>query len=363
MKLSTTVLNPVLYVILLLYFPPCVGVNLFANEILRLKKLIFHLTVCPSGSCVFYIGLKAHSIDFKRVDRIGLYMTFSASIIRRHMGGSTTQHQFPGESSGVERLSRSIPVGRCKPPLSKDRLLTGNGLLHQRWMTLTTQVIFSAVGSMLVLVTILIFVATHDFGQTAHSFKISIKHLANGVWEYAEVRGIIDTAPAIMTDYHTLYPEFQILEANTHVIQQEFAILWATNVSMIDMEHLNYKHKQLWYNWKAFSLNVAGYLPGNTRLMPQTTALLRQIPDVHSAMFSVMGPKQIIGPHFGIWKGLRRYHLGIDIPNNNADENMWLRVNPDVVKGIGGNTDSEKALAYEGDVYYWKDGQGGTRGQ
>jgi hypothetical protein len=289
-------------------------------------------------------------------------MTFSASIIRRHLGGSTTrcEHLCASESSGEERLSRSIPVGRCKPPLSKDKLLTDKGQLHQRWMALTTQVIGTTVGSMLVMLAILMFVATHDLGRTAHNFKISIKHLANGVWEYAERRGIIETAPAIVTDYHTLYPEFQILEATTHVIQQEFARLWATNVSMIDMEHLNYKHKQLRYNWKAFSLNVAGYLPHNTRLMPQTTALLRQIPDLHSAMFSVMGPKQTIGPHFGIWKGMRRYHLGIDIPNNNADANMWLRVNPDVVKRIGGNTDSEMALAFEGDVYYWNDGQGGT---
>jgi aspartyl/asparaginyl beta-hydroxylase (cupin superfamily) len=42
--------------------------------------------------------------------------------------------------------------------------------------------------------------------------------------------------------------------------------------------------------------------------------ILNRIPNMKSAMFSILAPKKHIPPHRGMWKGMLRYHLGLIIP-------------------------------------------------
>lgn len=45
------------------------------------------------------------------------------------------------------------------------------------------------------------------------------------------------------------------------------------------------------------------FIPENEARAPKTAALLRQIPDVYNAFFSVLEPHQHIDPHWGHYKG------------------------------------------------------------
>jgi aspartyl/asparaginyl beta-hydroxylase (cupin superfamily) len=48
---------------------------------------------------------------------------------------------------------------------------------------------------------------------------------------------------------------------------------------------------------------MGAFIPENEARAPQTAALLRQMPDVYNAFFSVLEPHQHIDPHWGHYKG------------------------------------------------------------
>jgi beta-hydroxylase len=81
---------------------------------------------------------------------------------------------------------------------------------------------------------------------------------------------------------------------------------------------------------------------------------LRGISGLFTAFFSVLEPRQYIKPHWGYWKGFVRYHLGVIIPNDNADRKCWLRVNADAED----NKKRDKSLVERGQKYFWHEGQG-----
>ena len=67
--------------------------------------------------------------------------------------------------------------------------------------------------------------------------------------------------------------------------------------------------------WRAFFLfGLGDEVTGNTARCPKTTALLRQIPGLRSAWFSILAPNYRIKPHHGITKGIVRAHLGLIVP-------------------------------------------------
>lgn len=55
-------------------------------------------------------------------------------------------------------------------------------------------------------------------------------------------------------------------------------------------------------------------VPENCARCPRTSALLRGVPDVTLAMFSVLEPGMHIPAHRGPFKGVLRYHLGLVVP-------------------------------------------------
>jgi len=67
--------------------------------------------------------------------------------------------------------------------------------------------------------------------------------------------------------------------------------------------------------WRVFMFMAYGnWQEENCARAPKTTELLKQIPGITTAMFSILGPQKHIPPHNGFYKGVYRYHLGLIIP-------------------------------------------------
>jgi len=68
-------------------------------------------------------------------------------------------------------------------------------------------------------------------------------------------------------------------------------------------------------NWKTFVLFGFGQrLEKNASLAPKTADILEKVPNLQTAMFSILAPGYHIPAHKGVTKGILRSHLGLIIP-------------------------------------------------
>lgn len=69
-------------------------------------------------------------------------------------------------------------------------------------------------------------------------------------------------------------------------------------------------------NWRSFFLIGYGYeVAENCARAPVTAELVRQIPDLNSAFFSILEPGAHIPRHRGVTRGLVTCHLGLIVPD------------------------------------------------
>ncbi len=70
-------------------------------------------------------------------------------------------------------------------------------------------------------------------------------------------------------------------------------------------------------NWKTFVLYGFGQkLEKNASLAPKTAEILTHVPNLQTAMFSILAPGYHIPAHKGVTKGILRTHLGLIIPKD-----------------------------------------------
>jgi beta-hydroxylase len=58
---------------------------------------------------------------------------------------------------------------------------------------------------------------------------------------------------------------------------------------------------------------------------PRTYEFIKRIPGCTLAMFSILPPGKVLRPHYGVYKGVYRYHLALIVPKNR--DNCFLEVN------------------------------------
>src|SRR6201996_8546801 len=181
----------------------------------------------------------------------------------------------------------------------------------------------------------------------------NLKDWAAGIFIGAEQRGVFDKLPAFQRDLSE-YPELSVLAQNWTVIRDECAALVDGSVRMPGMEELtSYTSGGIHQiAWKTFMFKSGDFIDENCALAPKTAALLEKIPGIYTAFFSVLEPHQHIKPHWGYWKGFVRYHLGVIIPDNNADRKCWIRINPEAQD----RTQARDAIE-QGERYFWKNGE------
>jgi ornithine lipid ester-linked acyl 2-hydroxylase len=178
-----------------------------------------------------------------------------------------------------------------------------------------------------------------------------------GLLARAEDAGLFDRAPAFVRDYHRDYAGLAELEAGYADVRRECEALLSQRDRMVNVESMAGKYTAGGIHaiaWKAFMFKSYRFIDENCARAPRTAELLRNVPGLYTAFFSVLEGGQYITPHWGYWKGFLRYHLGVIIPNDNDDLSCWLRVNP----SASDNAKREIALIERGEKYHWKEGQG-----
>lgn len=187
--------------------------------------------------------------------------------------------------------------------------------------------------------------------------KRLLKRRLRHVWRWLEKRGLVEMTPAMSRDYLKEYPELEILEKNWRVIQEECRALMKLGERLPHIQSAGGGYTKEGIHeieWTTFMFKSAGFIEENCRHAPETTALLRRIPGLSTAFFSILGPNQYIQPHWGYYKGFLRYHLGLVIPNNNEDQSCWIRVNDDRVA----YDNRDKTAVRDTEKYYWHEGEG-----
>ena len=82
--------------------------------------------------------------------------------------------------------------------------------------------------------------------------------------------------------------------------------------------------------WKTFLLFGFGApLEKNCEAAPVTASLLRKVPNLQTAFFSILGPNYHITPHRGVSKTIMRVHLGLIVPKDR--ENCTIRIADEIV--------------------------------
>lgn len=110
------------------------------------------------------------------------------------------------------------------------------------------------------------------------------------------------------------FPWVSRIESQWTIIRDELAALLARD----SIRLIPYPNGELTTSprrWKTFALMFWLHeLKHNCALCPQTWALLKDIPGISSASFSLLEPHTAINPHRGDTNATIRCHLGIAIP-------------------------------------------------
>lgn len=116
------------------------------------------------------------------------------------------------------------------------------------------------------------------------------------------------------------FPEMKLLQDNWRTIREE-----ALKLSAQGAIRKSDKFDDVGFNsffktgWTRFYLKWYGQpIPSAETLCPQTTALLRRIPNIKAAMFTALPPGGRLVRHRDPYAGSLRYHLGLVTPNNDA---------------------------------------------
>lgn len=123
------------------------------------------------------------------------------------------------------------------------------------------------------------------------------------------------------TEKEEIFPVSKLLESNYRTIQSE-----ASNV----FEHITgnvwkdfeVQGNDFWKGWNTFPIRMFGKnIKGNMDMCPVLSKILDECKDqVPTAFLSVMEPGKYLDPHYGPFKGVLRYHLGLVIPPPESGE-------------------------------------------
>lgn len=137
-------------------------------------------------------------------------------------------------------------------------------------------------------------------------------------------------------DIEENFEDFSILEDNWKTIRDEaLALIAKGKTTAIQGDQFFSEKITSDGKWKKYY--IKWYTPISEEVendCPRTVELIKSIPSIKLAMFSILEPGAQIKPHLGPFKSCLRYHLGLDTPE---DERCFISV--------------------DGEKYSWKNGE------
>lgn len=120
-----------------------------------------------------------------------------------------------------------------------------------------------------------------------------------------------------------VYPWISQLEASTEIIKQELAKAMPLKKQMPRFDEVipEQTHINQDDDWKVYAFLCAYGKWNETAAIysPKTAALLKKIPGIRTAFFSILEPGKQIPAHTGPYRGVLRVHLGVDIPTDSQN--------------------------------------------
>lgn len=105
------------------------------------------------------------------------------------------------------------------------------------------------------------------------------------------------------------------LEQAYPAIRAEHDAVLARGLRAVPMSMITDDDMALDGSWGATMLrDHAGWIEPNVARFPRTTEVLRAIPGLRTALFSILAPGSTISPHRGPTNGVLRGHLGLVVP-------------------------------------------------
>lgn len=113
------------------------------------------------------------------------------------------------------------------------------------------------------------------------------------------------------------FPWVREIEAGTADVRAELDALLPSVDLIPNFQDIQREERRLTQDdkWKVFILHGYGVpVEENLARCPKTAELLRKIPGMTTAMFSILRERKDIPPHEGPYKGVLRYHLALRVP-------------------------------------------------
>jgi aspartyl/asparaginyl beta-hydroxylase (cupin superfamily) len=126
------------------------------------------------------------------------------------------------------------------------------------------------------------------------------------------------------------YPWTKMIEREWPVMQGELqALLKQRQTKIPEFKSISEQQGKITEGeWRTFMLYVYGHeVAANCAICPETARIVKQIPGMSTALFSVLAPGAQITPHRGPYKGVLRYHLALIVPPDH--KSCGIRVGPD----------------------------------
>jgi aspartyl/asparaginyl beta-hydroxylase (cupin superfamily) len=109
------------------------------------------------------------------------------------------------------------------------------------------------------------------------------------------------------------------VEDNWEVIREELERVLQDHAALPNFQDISKDQIEITDDdrWKTFFLYGYGFKAKlGVEMCPRTAALMREIPGMTTAMFSILSPRKHILDHRGPYKGVLRYHLGLIVPKD-----------------------------------------------
>jgi ornithine lipid ester-linked acyl 2-hydroxylase len=127
------------------------------------------------------------------------------------------------------------------------------------------------------------------------------------------------------------FPWIAHVEANWQTIREELERVLEDREALPNFQDISKDQIEITDDdrWKTFFLYGFGFEAKlGVEMCPRTAALMREIPGMTTAMFSILSPRKHILDHRGPYKGVLRYHLGLVVPQD--AESCRIRVGEDI---------------------------------